>query len=135
MTTPTPQLHLYIKADPSELIKDFKRKIQEVYEINTTRLYLQVYGVLNNDKELNKYNITEYSVLNLISKEWGKIVKYSKDNVIEQSTLDQLNKKLARISLENDEQKKIFNIEIMKQKTISDEFKEKIGILQDQNSN
>ena len=94
-----------------------------------------MYGVLNNDKELNKYNITEYSVLNLISKEWGKIVKYSKDNVIEQSTLDQLNKKLARISLENDEQKKIFNIEIMKQKTISDEFKEKIGILQDQNSN
>ena len=37
--------------------------------------------------------------------------------------------------LENDEQKKIFNIEIMKQKTIIDEFKEKIGILQDQKSN
>ena len=135
VTTPAPQLHLYIKSDPSELIKDFRRKIQEVYEIRTTRLYLQGYGVLNNDKELNKYNITEYSVLDLMSKEWGNIVKYSKDNDIEQSTLDQLNKKLTRINLENDEQKNIFNIELMKQKTISDEFKEQIGILQDQNSN
>ena len=135
VTTPTPQLHLYIKADPSELIKDFRRKIQEVYEIGTIGLYLQGYGVLNNDEELNKYNITEYSVLDLMSKEWGKIVKHLKDNVIEHSTLDQLNKKLARIMLENDEQKNIFNIEIMKQKTISDEFKEQIGILQDQNSN
>ena len=78
VTTPTPQLHLYIKSDPSELIKDFKRKIQEVYEIRTIGLYIQGYGVLNNDKELNKYNITEYSVLDLMSKEWGKIVNIRK---------------------------------------------------------
>ena len=138
--TPTPQLHLYIKIDPSELIKHFKSKIQEVYEIGINKLYLQKYGgnerlTNSNYSTLKDYDITEYSVLDLKSEVGRNIVKHSKDNVIEQITLDQLNKKLARIMLENDEQKNIFHIEIMKQKTISDEFKEQIGILQDQKSN
>ena len=134
VTTPTPQLHLYIKADPTELVMDFKSKIQEIYMKGPYELYKK-YGCrerLNNDKELQDYNITENSVIDLVSKEGSNIVKHSKDPIIQyQIMVDKLNKKLTRIKFEN-EQKKIFNIEIMKQ---NDEFKGQISILQNKYSN
>ena len=113
VTTPTPQLHLYIKADPSELIKDFKRKIQEVYEIGTNKLYLQKYGGnewLSNIDTLNMYEITEYSVLDLKSEAGRNRVRYSKDNVklyeinqeeLKEEILNEVKDNSNRIEIEN----------------------------------